>query len=72
VQLSDGTRAIVVGGSNGIEFAEGQIERIFLHTHPFELPATGPSDADLSALARLRQVSSWLLEHGLLTKFFRK
>jgi hypothetical protein len=72
VELSDGTRAIVIGGQNGIDFAEGQISRLFLHLHPYDLPASGPSDADRNALSVLGQISSWLLEHGLLTKFTRK
>jgi hypothetical protein len=39
VKLGDGSRAIVTGGSGGITFAEGQVARIFAHTHPF--PACG-------------------------------
>jgi len=50
VRLADGTRAIVSGGFTGIQFAPGQITRLFLHIHPFGLPAQGPSPGDYQAL----------------------
>jgi RHS repeat-associated protein len=69
VTLADGTRAIVSGGEGGITFAEGQVTRIFGHTHPYQLPPTGPSGADFAALELLGQRSSYVLEHGQLIRF---
>ena len=69
VKLADGTRAIVSGGQGGINFAGGQITRIFGHSHPYQLPATGPSALDFESLQILGQRSSYLLEHGVLTRF---
>jgi RHS repeat-associated protein len=71
VTLADGSRAIVSGGPGGITFAQGQITRLFGHSHPYQLPATGPSAADLNALQILGQRSSYLLEHGQLIQFSR-
>lgn len=71
VTLADGSRAIVSGGPGGITFAEGQITRLFAHSHPYQLPPTGPSGADINALRVLRQRSSYLLEHGRLYRFSR-
>jgi hypothetical protein len=71
VTLADGARAIVSGGEGGITFAEGQVTRIFGHTHPYQLPPTGPSDADFAALELLDQRSSYVLEHGQLIRFSR-
>ena len=70
VELSSGERAIVSGGEKGIEFGD-QITRLFAHTHPYHLGATGPLAADVNALQQLGQRSSYLLEHGEITKFFR-
>jgi hypothetical protein len=72
VKLSSGERALVSGGSRGIEFKEGQITRLFGHTHPYELTKTGPSKADYDALRTLGQKSSYLLEQGSLSKFYRR
>lgn len=67
--LSQPARAIVSGGERGIDFLRGQLIRLYLHSHPYSLPATGPSIDDLTALRALGQVSSWLLERGQLLKF---
>jgi hypothetical protein len=69
VQLANGERAIVSGGTNGIYFEAGQVNRIFGHSHPYQLNATGPSVGDLNALEALGQKSSYLLERGTLEKF---
>lgn len=71
VTLADGSRAIISGGPGGITWTEGQITRIFGHSHPYQLPATGPSALDFTALERLGQRSSYLLERGQLTRFSR-
>lgn len=68
VKLANGDRAIVAGGPGGIEFTS-DVSRVFGHTHPYQLPITGPSSADFSMLASYGQRSSWLLEHGALTRF---
>lgn len=70
VKLTNGQRAIVSGGPTGIIFQEGQITRLFGHTHPYHLPPTGPSAGDIDALRQLGQRSSYILEHGELFKFF--
>jgi hypothetical protein len=44
--------------------------RLIGHTHPYYLAPTGPSAADFGALQQLGQRSSYLLEHGKLTKFW--
>jgi hypothetical protein len=62
-------RAIVTGGPGGITWEEGAVQRVFAHTHPYQLPPTGPSAADFMMKDVLGQTSSWLLEHGLLIKF---
>ena len=69
VKLATGERALVSGGPGGITWDLGQVSRVFGHTHPYELPPTGPSASDFAALDALGQRSSWLLEHGLLTRF---
>ncbi len=69
VKLANGNRALVSGGSSGITFGDGQITRIFGHTHPFHVPPTGPSAFDDQALQILGQRSSYILEHGDLIKF---
>jgi RHS repeat-associated protein len=70
VRLATGGRAVVSGGEKSIDFGN-KITRLFAHTHPYHLGATGPSAADSLALKALGQRSSYLLEHGSLTKFFR-
>ena len=50
------------GGETGIHGMD--IESLIAHTHPYQLPASGPSIADYTALNQLGQDSSILLEHG--------
>lgn len=75
VKLANGQRALVRGGPGGITWAEGEVTRIFGHTHPYvgpggvPAPPTGPSGLDFQVLEQLKQKSSWLLERGVLTKF---
>jgi RHS repeat-associated protein len=69
VKLASGQRAIVAGGPGGINFAEGQISRLYAHTHPFQSLATGASAADRMTIQALGQRSSFLLEHGNIIKF---
>ena len=59
----------MMGGPGGISFENMELTRIFGHSHPFELPMTGPSSFDVNALRALGQQSSWLYEHGDLIKF---
>lgn len=69
VKLASGERALVTGGTGGINFEDGQITRLFGHTHPYQVPPTGPSASDVQALQSLGQQSSYILEHGQLFKF---
>lgn len=69
VTLANGQRAFVSGGAGGINFAPGQINRLFGHTHPFQFNFTGPSNVDRAAIRALGQRSSWVLDHGQLIKF---
>jgi hypothetical protein len=69
VDLASGERAVVSGGPTGLDFAEGEISQLLIHTHPYGLAATGPSAADIAAIRALGQESSWLLEHGELIRF---
>ena len=73
VRLADGKRAIVAGGRDGIEFSTEEVARLIGHSHPYTRPATGlPSDADREAIEALGQRSSYILEHGLLFKFWAR
>jgi hypothetical protein len=69
VTLANGQRALVSGGPNGINFGQGQITRLFGHTHGFQYPAAGASAADRAAIQALGQRSSWVFEHGQQIKF---
>ncbi len=69
VKLASGERVLVTGGTGGIQFGDGVITRIFGHTHPYDLPPTGPSDFDFEALQALGQQRSYIVEHGQLIKF---
>jgi hypothetical protein len=64
VTLANGDRAIVSGGKGGIEFAEGQIQRIFGHIHPTSAP---PSALDVEALRALGQSKQYVLHGGETT-----
>lgn len=68
VRLSSGESAIVSGGQTGISGLD-DITELIAHTHPYDLPAQGPSVADYTALNQLGQESSILLEHGLEIPF---
>src|SRR5262249_9060720 len=68
VKLASGERAIVSGGSDGINFG-GQITRLYAHTHPYQALATGASEIDRIAIQSLGQRSSFLLERGNIIKF---
>jgi hypothetical protein len=70
VRLATGERAIISGGPTGISWESGQVTRLFGHSHPYQLAPTGPSPADISTLGTLGQRSSYLLEHGELTRFW--
>ena len=71
VKLANGDRAIVAGGPNGIEFADGQIAMLYAHTHPYDAVGLArPSPDDFQALRALGQSSSWLLERGQLVRFW--
>ncbi len=61
VSLSNGTRALVVGGSGGIT-GDASVVRVIAHTHP----AWGgvPSAADAMALTSFKQSSSWIVHFG--------
>jgi RHS repeat-associated protein len=69
VSLANGERVIVSGGPTGIDLSALNIRRLIGHSHPYHLAPTGPSAADFAALKALGQRSSYLLEHGTLTKF---
>jgi hypothetical protein len=68
VKLANGERAIVSGGPGGINLSE-EVAKVFAHSHPYHLPISGPSPADFNMLRALGQRTSWLLEHGDITKF---
>ena len=70
ISLKDGRRVLVSGGRHGVELTD-DVNRVLGHTHPWTLPPTGPSGADLNALEALGQRSSYLLERGELNKFSR-
>ena len=72
VKLANGQRAIVSGGTNGVSFGAGEVTRIYGHSHPYQFGATGPSSQDINALGVLGQKSSYLLEHGTISNFFRE
>jgi hypothetical protein len=69
VSLTNGQRVIVSGGPTGIDLSGLNVRRLLGHSHPYHLAPTGPSPADFDALKALGQRSSYLLEHGTLTKF---
>ena len=72
VKLVSGERVIFADHSTGMRWAAGEITRLIIHSHPYHTPPPGPSNFDFAALEFLGQPSSWLLEHGSLTKFWRK
>jgi RHS repeat-associated protein len=63
VKLATGERAIVAGNSFGIYGMEGNVSKVFLHVHPYHVPAMpGPSPLDLMFIRGLGQRSSYLME----------
>lgn len=70
ISLKNGTRLIVRGGENGINFAKYDVNRVILHTHR---SPTGPSAIDFQMLRDTGQRSSYIYElfGGGLTKFSR-
>lgn len=70
VKLSNGKRVIVSGAHKAIQLSE-DVNYLYVHTHPYDVNALGPSGADYNALKALGQASSYLLEHGSLSKFRR-
>ena len=71
VTLSSGQRGIVSGGIRGISFSSGEVMTLYGNSHPYDCLSTGPSIEDYQALNYLNQRSSYLLEHGKLTKFLK-
>jgi hypothetical protein len=69
ISLKGGGRAIVRGGSGGIQFGD-DLKRVLLHTHPV---TTGPSAADFRMLEQLGQRHSYIYElfGGSLSRFDR-
>jgi hypothetical protein len=61
VTLANGDRALVSGGPAGISFQEGQVSRIFGHTHPTNAP---PSAADAQVLTELGQSKQFVFHGG--------
>jgi len=70
VSLQTGQRALVSGGPKGITLDELPIRRMIGHTDPYHLAAAGASDLDGAALTACGQRSSYLLEHGELSRFW--
>jgi RHS repeat-associated protein len=70
VTLANGQRAIVSGGPGGIDFAEGQITRIWGHTHP---DMSLPSKHDVRAIRQLgnSQQTVFTIVGGKVTKVRR-
>ena len=63
VKLVAGERAIVAGNSRGINMTDEDVSKVFLHIHPYHVPALpGPSPKDLLFIRSLKQRSSFLLE----------
>jgi hypothetical protein len=56
VSRPNGTRALVYGGTEGIDFADFPLRRILAHSHPLGYPT--PSAADFGILQALGQRSS--------------
>jgi hypothetical protein len=67
--LKNGTRSIVEGGRLGIILSE-QVDKLFIHTHPYSTTPTGPSIVDFNSLRLLNQTSSYLLERGTIYRFY--
>ena len=72
ISLTSGQRVLVSGGPTGINLSGLPVRNIIGHTHPYHLAPTGPSAFDFAALRQLGQSASYLLEHGVLHKFWVK
>lgn len=59
---------IHAGGATGIDLSS-DVTQVLAHTHPYHLPALGPSADDVAMLSQLGQSSSILLEHGQIILF---
>jgi hypothetical protein len=68
VRLATGERALVSGGSGGIDMGT-QVTRIIGHTHPYGTASVGASAADRAALQTLGQSHSYILEGGRIIRF---
>lgn len=67
VSRTNGTRALVYGGTDGIDFTEfTDLRRLLGHSHPIGYP--NPSAADFQMLESLGQRSSWVYEENM-TRF---
>ena len=69
VNLTSGQRALVSGGPGGIFFPEGQVERVFGHTHP---KVTGASAGDYETLTYFDQAKQYIFEGGMRTPIYNK
>lgn len=61
---------IHAGGATGIDLSS-DVTQVLAHTHPYHLPALGPSADDVAMLSQLGQSTSILLEHGQTILFGR-
>ena len=59
---------IHAGGATGIDLSS-DVTQVLAHTHPYHLPALGPSADDVAMLSQLGQSSLILLEHGQIILF---
>ena len=71
VRLSDGSRMLVKTGQEGGTIPG--VVRLIVHSHPYTAALRGEvavSGIDRASLGKIGQVSSWLLVHGELVKFY--
>lgn len=61
---------IHAGGATGIDLSS-DVTQVLAHTHPYHLPALGPSADDVAMLGQLGQSTSILPEHGQTILFGR-
>jgi hypothetical protein len=64
ISRTNGTRALVYGGTGGIDFTNFPLRRLLGHSHPIGYPL--PSGDDFLMLQSVGQRSSWIYEEGLL------
>jgi hypothetical protein len=76
VRFSDGNRYLVSGGSKGIEFAEGELDILYGHTHPrfpgSNIANNGASVGDYNALLKLGQSKSRVFYEGIMETIFNQ